>query len=246
MKSIFQSLGADEKETQVFLRMLELGAQPISVMAKFAGVPRSSMYVILERLKGLNLIQEFKRNGIKYVRCIPVDELGDLLKMKERSIQQSLKVLQEKSEELKKTENRLSLTPKVTFYEGKKEVMKLYEQVLKEKRFYAVFNPQKVKIMMPEYHDKIPETIKAGRLHAKEFVVYGPEAKAYKNRYNSRSHQIKILPKERQFEADTIITAEKIYMIAYGKNEVSGVEIINQSLAEAQQTIFEALWDKSG
>ncbi len=244
MKNIFQSLGADEKETHVFLRMLELGAQPVSVMAKFVGVPRSSMYVILERLKRLNLLQEFERSGIKYVRCIPVNELEDLLKMKERSIQQSLHILQEKAEELKKAENRLSLTPKVKFYEGKKEVMKLYEQVLKEKRFYALFNPQKVKVMMPEYHDKIPETIKAGRLRTKEFVVYGPEAKAYKKRYNSRSHQIKILPKERQFEADTIITAEKIYMIAYGEKEVSGVEIINPWLAEAQQVIFEALWEK--
>ena len=94
MKNIFQSLGADEKETHVFLRMLELGAQPVSVMAKFVGVPRSSMYVILERLKRLNLLQEFERSGIKYVRCIPVNELEDLLKMKERSIQQSLHILQ--------------------------------------------------------------------------------------------------------------------------------------------------------
>lgn len=242
MKSLFQSLGADEKEMDTFLTMLELGAQPVSTMAKYVGVPRSSMYVILERLKKLNLVEEFERNGIRYVKCIPVEEIGDLLRLKERNIQQSLTILTEKESALKKLENRLSIAPKVKFYEGKQEMMKMYEQILKEKEFCAFFNPEKVKTNMPEYHFKIPEMIHEKGRSARELVVDCPAGTEYQKLYHSPQHQIKILP-HRYFEADTIITKDKLYMAAYGEKEVSGVEIHSQPLARSEQVLFDALWE---
>ncbi|MFA6529197.1 MAG: helix-turn-helix domain-containing protein, partial [Candidatus Gracilibacteria bacterium] len=127
MKELFESLGAGEKEMQAFLKMLELGAQPISIIAKFVGVPRSSMYVILDRLKALHLVEEFEQKNIKYVRCIPVENLKNILESKEKQLEQTLVMLGKKLPELENLENRLSITPKVKFHEGKEGVMQVYE-----------------------------------------------------------------------------------------------------------------------
>lgn len=243
MKELFIALGANEKEMQTYIKMLELGANPISVIAKYVGVPRSSMYVILERLKKLNLIEEFERNKIIYVKPIPARNLLGILKSKEKQIEQSLEILEEQLPKLESLENKLSITPTVKFYEGKEAVMQIYEAVLKEKEFYAAFNPYVVKKFMPEYFDEVAKVLRVKGGHAKEILVACNEALAYRKRFQSTKHQIKILPKGRTFSSDNIITGEKIFMISYYEKDVSGTEIYNPSLAQTQRTLFEELWN---
>ena len=243
MKNLFKSLGATDKETQAFLKMLQLGSQPISVIAKYVGVPRSSMYAILERLKKLHLTEEFKKNGITYIKCISVKTIADVLHSKERQIENALQIFEEKLPELENLENKLTITPRVKFFEGQEETMKIYEEVLREKEFYAVFNPKIVKRMMPEYVYQVAEILRKNNGKAKELVVKSAEADEYKKRFESDFHQIKILPEKTQFQSDTIICSDKIYMVSYGKNEVCATEIINPHLAQTQRALFELLWE---
>lgn len=244
MKALFQNLGLDEKETRAFLKILELGAQPISIAAKYVGVPRSSMYAILERLKRLQLIEEFERNGITYVKCVPVSSIEDILLAKETRIQQTFKIYQKALPQLEALENKLSITPKVKFFEGKEAAMKMYEEVLKEKEFYALFNPELVKHAMPEYVYKVAETVKKNRTKAKELVTDCAIAHEYKKRFDSPLHQIKFLPKETQIPSDIIICKNKIYIITYSEKETSALEVLNPALAAAQKMLFEVIWER--
>lgn len=243
MKTLFQNLGTNEKEMQAFLKMLELGAQPVSVIAKYMNIPRSSMYVTLEKLKKLQLIEEFERNGITYVKCIPVREIADILKTRERTIEQTLRELEKTLPELEQLENKLSITPTVRFYEGKKAVMKMYEEVIRENGFVAFFNPVSVLALMPEYYYKVGDMLKKNKGRAKEFLVPGPEAERYKKRFTSPFHQIKFLPKSTLFYSDTLLCRDTIYMISYGDKTVSGTGVRNSALAQTQRVIFETLWE---
>ena len=110
------------------------------------------------------------------------------------------------------------------------------------KEFFAFFNPKHVFRVMPEYYWKIPETLKHNKGKAKELLVSGSEAIEYRDKFNSKRHQIKIAPTHMAFDCDTIICKNKIYMIAYGKTQVSGIEILNTELAQSQQTMFEKVW----
>lgn len=242
MKTVFQNLGLDEKETRAWLKMLELGAQPVSVIAKYVGVPRSSMYVILERLAKLQLIENFDRNGITYFKSISPHALEDILRNQEQKIEETLHLLQKKLPQLEALENKLSITPRVRFFEGKTGAAKMYEEVLKEKEFYAIFNPKIVKRLMPEYFYKIAEALQKKGGRAKELVVDCPEGHEYKKRFDSDTHKVKILPKGMDFPSDTIICKNKIYMIAYGDGQISATEIVNSALATTQIALFEELW----
>lgn len=245
MKELFKNLGAGEKETQTFLRLLELGAQPVSIIARHIGVPRSSMYLILDNLKKLDLIEEFERFGIKYFKCIPAKNIAEVLHSRERKIGRTLEIFENYLPELETLENKLSITPKVKFFEGKDNVMKVYEAILKEDGFCAIFNPKIVKKIMPIYYYKVAETVKKYKLDVRELVVDCAEADWYKKTYNSKTHQIKLLPKNVAFDSDTIICKDKIYMISYGEKEVSATEIFNPSLAHTQRAIFEQMWMKN-
>lgn len=224
--------------------MLELGAQPISVIAKYVGVPRSSMYVIIERLKKLHLVEEFERMGIIYVRSVAADNLASLLRAKERQIEQTLEILDLKLPELRALENKLSITPHVRFLEGKQASMAMYEEVLKEKQFCAAFNPGSIKQSMPEYYFKLGEALLEKGGQAKELIVNCPEAKKYQQKFQSAKHLIKILPKGVYFSSDIIICEQKLYMISYSESNVSATEIVNSSLASTQKVLFEELWKR--
>lgn len=244
MKTLFLNIGLGEKEMQAWLKMLELGAQPVSVIAKCIDVPRSSMYAILERLKKLQVVEKFTRNGMIYIKCIPIRSLIDLLKSRERTIENTLDLLQQNLPKLEALENKLSITPAVRFLEGKEGIARLYEEILKEKEFYALFNPELVKRGMPEYLYKVPEELRKKNGKAKEILVDCSEAHRYKKRFQSKLHAIKILPKKSVFFSDTILCENKIYMIAYGENQISATEIINSSLAQTQRIIFQILWER--
>jgi len=244
MKELFKIFGADEKEMGTYLKLLELGPQPVSVIAKQMFMPRSSMYVVLDRLKDLQLIEEFERVGIKYVKSISAKNLTNLIKTRELTLERGLDLINEKLPELESIENRLGITPKVRFFEGKRSVMRMYEEILQQGGFCAFFNPALVKKMMPEYHFKIGETIKENKWHVRELLIDCPEALEYEKKFKSSLHEIKILKKSVKFKSDTIITDGKIYMISYGEDDLTGTEIVNQSLSDTQLALFELAWEK--
>jgi sugar-specific transcriptional regulator TrmB len=241
---LFQKLGLSQKETRAFLKMLELGPQPVSIIARYVGVPRSSMYVILERLHKLELVEHFDRGGITFFRCIPVKNIAGIISEQKNTLEYTLKLLDEALPELESKENKLSITPKVRFFEGEAGAKKMYEEVLKEKSFYAAFNPELMKKKMPEYVYKIPEMLKSNECKAKELLTDSAEAKSYKKTFNSKNHEIKILPKGATFASDTIICENRIFMIAYGEDQISATEIVNPSLAQTQRVLFEQLWER--
>lgn len=245
MDQLFSQLGLTKKERGAYLKLLELGAQPISILAKHSSLPRSSMYVLVDRLKQSGLIEEFQRAGIKYIKCIPVEEIKNLLKLKEEALKTTQALLLENLPSLKKLENRSTIVPKIKIYEGKEEVKKIYEEVLKEESFQAYFNPDAVLKHLPKYYLGIAESIKKNKNKAQEIVTHSQKGLEYKKLFNSTNHKIKILKKGITFDTDTIITKEKVFMILYDDQEISGIEIWSKALSKTQSTTFQYMWDNS-
>ncbi len=243
MKNVFENLGLNEKEMRIFLKMLELGAQPISIIAKYTNTRRTSMYAILERLKSTGLVEEFERNNIRYVKCREIRNVKDILTNKEHDIKKALETFEKELPGLQALEDRLSITPKIRFFEGERGIAKIYENALKEKSFYTFFNPEDAKRIVPTYYAKIPKLIKRSKAKSREIVTNCAEAKKYQKENHSEIHRIKILPASKLFNADVIISKNKIYMISYKEDQISGVEISSEPLTQALRVIFEQAWN---
>jgi sugar-specific transcriptional regulator TrmB len=243
MQNHLKILGIDDKDYAVFLKLLELGAQPVSVLAKHVGLPRSSTYVVLERLRSLELIEEFERQGMRYVQCVPAQNLPGLIRAHEARYQQARQEIEADLTQLEALENRLSITPRVKFHEGKEEILKVYDDVLQADSFLAFFNPKVIRERMPDYIVQAANALGNHTGIAREILVHSEVAKAYQAQFHSASHEVRILPKSRQFDVDIIILREKLYMISYGQNEVSATEIHNADLITFQRNLFEQTWD---
>ncbi len=242
MSDLFSRLGLNTKETDVFRKLLTLGAQPISVIAKHAGIPRSSMYFITDKLKSHHLIEEFERAGVRYVKCIAVEDIADVLKTQERNIRQTLLLLEEQLPELKALESTLSITPKVTFLEGKDSVLNMYQSLSHEKEFCTFFNPSVFGRIVPVALNIIPDILQEQGSRAKEILTDCKEAKDYRKKFASERHQIRLLPKSVSSLSDCIICRDRVCFVTYGEKEIAAVELFSKTLAATQQTMFDQVW----
>ena len=233
------------KEEATFLRLLELGAQPVSVIAKHMQTARSSMYLILERLKKAGLIEHFERRGIKYVKALSPENIAHLLENRKLKAQQDLASFEKAIPHLKELENKLSITPKVRFYEGVSEVEQMYQKLMKLDGYWAYFNPASLKNILPKYFYDLPREYIRRKVHAREIMVNCPEAQEYAKTHKSKYYQFKILPNPQVFYSDMLITEDSMFLMSYGsENQVCGTEIFDPALAQSQRTGFQTLWDK--
>lgn len=125
MKELLKKLGAKNKEIILFMTLLERGSQPVSTLAKRLSLPRSSTYVLLDRLKKLGLVEEFEKSGVKYMHCVPVEKIQDLIDFESRRIHELQSLYAKNVEAMKALENRSTVTPSVRHFEGKIAVMKM-------------------------------------------------------------------------------------------------------------------------
>ncbi len=246
MLEIFSQFHLDQKETGAFLELVKLGASPVSVWAKHAGINRSSMYVIADRLMSAGLVTIFAHRGIMHAQAVAVSTLSSLLEKKQKDIEDAKRLLNAGLPELQALEKTNAIVPAIKFFEGKHRVEVMYEEVVREKSFRAFFHPGRVKAIMPEYFHKIPQAIKSNGGRAKELLVRCKEAVEYKKLYASAKHNISLLPQGITFSSDTIITNQKIYLVGYGKDTVVATEIWNSELAQTQTVLFDLLWATHG
>lgn len=242
MDHLFERFGLDKKETAAFLELVRLGPSPVSVWAKHAGINRSSMYVLLDRLIQSGLVSEFDHQGVKHVQAVSMHNLESLLQKQQQALSDAQAVLLQNLPRLTKLEKSSKLRPNVRFFEGAHRVEDMYEDVLEESGFVAYFHPGRVKAMMPVYFHKIPQTLRDRGGKARELLVRSKEANEYISSYRSDKHQMKMLPIGVDFSSDTIITGEKIYLVGYAQGDVVGTEIWNKELAETQAKIFDLVW----
>jgi len=242
MDNLFSSFGLTPKESAAFLELIRLGACPVSKWATHTNTNRSSMYVLLDRLKSKGLVTSYIHHEILYVQAVSIAELPALLSDKQMALEKARNMLINSLEELQKLEKSQGLMPKISYYEGSSRVETMYENILKEKSFKAYFHPTRIKTMMPEYFHKIPQTLKINGGSAKELLIACKEATEYQKLYRSNKHEIEIFPQSVSFSSDTIVTDQKIYLVGYSDKYIVGTEIWNEELARTQSVLFDILW----
>ena len=104
---ILKEIGLTERESRVYLALLELGKVTTGSIIKKSGVPNSKIYEILESLQNKGLVSYIIKGKVKYFQASEPKKILALFKEKERKIQEMLPELEAKrriSEEAKSVE----------------------------------------------------------------------------------------------------------------------------------------------
>ena len=231
-----QKFGLKEKESKVFLAILELGSGSISEIAKRAGIKRPTVYNIITDLLAQGLVAKAPyRKRIRYIATSP-EILHKLLIEKQRIFEQifpSLNAIYR---------NKL-FHPIMRFYEGKEGFRVVYEEFFStHQTIYSAVSFEKVFSLFTQEENALFFSLlkeKGGKIH--DLIVSSPDAEEYKNApYRKGLGMAKFLPKDLELAIDMLVLSEKVAFFSF--ESLVAVVIEEKNIACSQQSLLKLIW----
>jgi len=136
LTNILRSFQLNPKEIKVFMKVLELGSQPASQIARVAEIPRNTVRSILDGLVKKGLMVKTSRANTQYYATERKESIIRALKFKkmrqDEEIADQIQLLESYGEELS-VRHFAKSRPRITFYEGITGLEKVYEDTLMAK-----------------------------------------------------------------------------------------------------------------
>lgn len=248
IKSLLKQLNFSEKESMVYLALLEIGSAKANDLAKQTNLNRTTVYDICEILMQKGLISKYKKGSSTYFNALDPKHLITYL---DREQEEKTKEIEKQKIKVKDLLPQLlslqsvygKTKPKVQFFEGEKGMREAYEDTLKSKEIILAYaNVETMHNALPNF---FPEYYKR-RAASKIFIrAIMPRNKASIDRSKVNQEEMRdtrFLPEGGQtFSPEVNIYNNKI-LIASWKEKIA-ILIESKELADLQKLTFNLLWE---
>jgi len=241
LQTTLAEFGFSERETKVYIALLELGKGTASEIARGASILRTTAYNILDVLAGKGLAKlTGKEPKQEYVAESP-EKIADYLKREIKGYQEKLARASELTPQLKSIHN-VANRPKIKFYEGKQGLINVYEDTLtshEEIRAYAAIDDMHKALpdYFPGYYKRRAKKGIAIRGIVPKTVMSEERAK-----YNKAERRdIAFVPADKYYFSPEINIYDNKVMIASWREKL-GIIIESAEIADAMKKIFELAW----
>lgn len=120
---LLQELGLTERESKVYLALLEIGSTTTGPLSKRSNIPNSKIYETLDKLIEKGLVSFILKSNIKYFQPSSPESLLEFIKNKEKQAEEIVL-------ELKKKYNLTEKSQTAEVYEGIKGVKAAFDKLL--------------------------------------------------------------------------------------------------------------------
>lgn len=231
-----QNYGLSEKESKVYLTILELWTSIASTIARRSEIKRVTVYTILDDLKKKWIANEVTKDDIKYYSVISPDILLKQLEQKYESFK-------EKVPELLSLAEKFGNKPKIQFFEGVQWIKNLYSELLKNKEpLFAFLSDDDI---VPELQQYLNITFVKQRkkqwIHSSVIVRSTDANKQYlQSTKNDKLTDIRLISNELAgIEGELILFWEdKIACALYSPDELIWYTIQSKQLYWSLKSIF--------
>ncbi len=243
LKNGLKELSFSDKESDVYLAMLELGPAAVQDIAKKAGVNRSTTYVMIESLKRRGLISTYEKGKKLFfvaespnnLKLLLQDEMADL-KAKQARLDAALP-------RLEAIYNVRDDRPSVRFFEGEQALMQLRREIVESKKpvweFYSV-DEAVTQIANIGHEERV-----RGSVHVKGRALFTAKPGFDVPYFDKEGFEIRTLPYDQfAFSGDLALVGDRVYMFSM-KSIGLTIVIENEEVADIVRTLYEAAWSCS-
>ena len=235
------SMGFSEKESNVYLALLELGKSAVSNIARKAGLNRTTGYHILDSLVGKGLVSISGKEPLQEYVAESPEKITELLKAKFDEYERYLNQAKETVPQLKSFHN-ISDRPKVKFYEGKQGLIDVYEDTLtSHEPIVAYANFDDMHKALPEYFPSYYLRRAKKGISIKGIVPITDAARERQKHNREEAREMAFVPADKYYFSPEIDMYDNKMMIASWKEKL-GVIIESTEIADAMKKIFELAW----
>jgi sugar-specific transcriptional regulator TrmB len=244
---ILQALGLSADEASVYMTALALGTRPASMIAQKSGLKRSHTYNILGSLQEKGIIQEYTRNGVRHFAGSPPRNLLSMVDTKIQELSTKRESLEQALPSLEELQTAQASQPKVRFYRGLEGIKEIMEDVLlSECDVLYSFNDLEYSWSS---HTEDARSWLQGFIQRREALGIRWHGIAVKSSFSDQElmfrssslRHVKMMQGVR-LPAEVIVYGKKAALTSTFE-EMIGVVIESEQIAQAIQAIHQTLWN---
>lgn len=237
MEELLEEIGLTTKESKAYLALLKLGTATVQELSKIAHINRSYSYNILTSLASKGLVTYTIKSGKQYFETTPPIKLLDLLKEKQKKVEQALPQLELLHKSIVKK-------PSIEIYEQKEGVKTLMQKVIDNAKteYVGIGNQKHFEKYFAFYNQAHINRRIEKKVKAKYIFEESKEARVLEKLNTKEMRETKHFKELNDVHADIWSFGDKLILLTYVENQPIGIEIENKELSKLFQTIFEMLW----
>lgn len=236
ISEVLRSIGLTDKETNVYLALLELGTASVQPIASKAGIKRPTTYLILDDLvkKGLVSIVPRSQKAL-YTAESPEKIISDLSKKQElvkRFLPNMLALYNAKKNK-----------PQVLLFEGKEGVGQVYNKIFNSPEILFFSTIRDVFAMFPDMPKTLMERVETKKTRIRELLTQTPADLEYVTWVKQGEYyQSRFAPKNSpEFLTDSAIFGESVAFFSF-KPQVFAVQIDSRDISQSLKVLFNLAW----
>jgi len=244
MKDISKTLekiGLNRKESLIYTVLLKGGKMTVTEISKSSDVKRATVYEYINTLLLKDFIVRVPVGKRMFYSATNPKKILANFENKKKSLEASM-------DEMLGLFNESIDKPKVLFYEGKRELRKIYDDIFQSMGdTYSIFPPKSFFSNFSEReYAEFDKVIKSNSFKMKDLMVQQEGLKkvlAIREKQEHKDQQTKILPKWFESNVDVIIYENKVALISLGN--LSAIVIENKDIGDFFKNIHKFLWSHS-
>lgn len=247
LKNLLSALNFSEKESLVYLALLEVGSEKAQEIAKKTGLNRTTVYDIFEVLMQKGLVSKYKKGSATFFNALePKHLLTYLDREKEEQAKKIEKQKQKVSQllpQLISLQNIFSNKPKVQFFEGEKGMREAYEDTLTaDGMLLGYSNIQTIHEGLPNFFPEYYKRRVEKNIFGKGILPRNKMSLERTLHNQEEMRDVRFLPDEEMtFSPEINIYNNKILITSW--KEKMAIIIESKELADLQKLTFNLLWD---
>lgn len=232
LTQILQNIGLTEKESKIYLALLQLRDALPSIIAKRSGIKRPTAYVILEQLQKKGLVSYVKRGRTLYFRALNPNNFVEDQYNKYKGLENALP-------DLLKMHESYVVTPQMSVFESKEGLIKIMEDTLTTRTGLLCWADvtEAVTSLKDYYPTYIAKKVKR-KIFLRGIFCADKLAKRFQEHGEDELREVYLIPKEKfPFKNEINIYDDKVAIISHA--DQIGIIIQNKNIADTQRSIFE-------
>lgn len=250
-KAVIALITPEEQIQEIYVTLTMHGPQSISELARNAHVERTKVYRLLEDMQSLGLIEIQLQSHRNLIRAVPLSSLKPLIDQRAQALQAASDKLP-KLEALLNAQTLSSPQTKVQFYRGQEGAKQmLWNQTKATTETLSILYQNMQSHTGEDFFMRWADRCNEQNLHFRSIVgddflqsqrdwsrkVSSKMLQNWSGRYIARDvHEIRFW---------TCLYDNVVAYFNWHEQEIYGIEIYNQDIADAHRNYFEMLWQQS-
>lgn len=227
--------GLINKEDDVYLACLELGAAGVNEIAIKANIKRTTVYDVLSNLMKKGLVGQTQKGKKRLFYAEAPEKLNKLLAEKQEKLMEVMPIL-------KSLYNTAGAKPKIRYYESKEGLKEVYRDTLNYGGELLAFVTENItKYLGDDFAEEYIHKRKKARITVRAIAPDTEEMIEYKKGDKEFIKQTRLVPKEKfPFTIEMNIYGNKIAFMSF--KESMGIIIESNEIANNMRLLFELAW----